>query len=633
MSECFYKTKSFSLLLLGHAAKYSQPRMTEQPPADAGKEAFALYEAGKYRESIELCTRLLKGSDDTSLAVLVATNLFALAEYDEAEAYLRDLLRKMPDSSYLYSFLGRVLSAKGDDRAIAAFAKAVQLDPTNEEALRAYATYFSGKNDQASAILILSPLARISGKKNDVRALIRALIECDRGEEALSTYQELLGGTGADAEYIDALMVAGRPRDAAAASIKTFRKTHDPAYLRQYLAALSAFDRPAALKIFPGYLEKAQDDDLLFDYVLLLKAEGRYREALEACERLLMRSSHPIHQLVACELIAATGQTELAKEGYEELIRDEIADLNDLETFELSVAAYEQFLRKAYAPETVPECYLETVSKDPNVVSLSKTGWFYASFGDTDTARDWLYRAYRLDFLNGGIEYARFLAEQGETRECEKILIHILTSTQRTADLVKVAEAVLGGDGKGGAGRRRLLDTLVGKFSTETDHLGPEGTEVFAKVCLRAAGEALDAGDYGRCKEYCLHGLDLSRACTEEFFDLVRRCKEATVAELPVFPFEGAAAGAAGARTSQAGGETQDDREPDLGLDEREKALVAFLRQHRETNEEELRKVLGTRRVSGVVNRLIKKANDAGVSLIEKQGMGEHGEVYVYCGK
>lgn len=604
--------------------------MTDQPPADAGKEAFALYEAGKYRESIDLCTRLLNGSDDPSLAILLATNLFALGEYDEAEAHLRDLLRKMPDSSYLHSFLGRVLSARGDGRAIAAYARAVQLDPTNEEALRAYAAYFSGKSDQMSAVTILSALARVSGKKEDARALIRTLIDAGRGEEALSAYQELLGGSGADIEYIDALMVAGRHRDAAAASVETFRRTGDPAFLRQYLAALSAFDRPAALKIFPRYLGDTPDNDLLFDYVLLLKSEGRCREALEACERLLTRSPHPIHQLVACELIAATGQTELAREGYEALIREGISGMDDPETLEMAVAAYEQFLRKAYAPETVPACYLETVSRDPNVVSLTRTGLFYASFGDMDTARDWLYRAYRLDFLNGGIEYARFLARQGETRECEKILIHILTNTQRTADLVKVAEAVIGGDEGGDGGRRRLLDALVRRFSTESGHLGPEGTEVFARVCLRAAREALAAGDYVRCKECCLHGLDLSRACTKDFFDLIWRCKEATVAELPVFPYEGAGAG-----TGVAGGDRdkKDVDEPDLGLDERELALVAFLRQHRETNEEELRKVLGTRRVSGVVNRLIKKANDAGVPLIEKQGMGEHGEIYVYCGK
>ena len=621
--------------------------MTDQPPADAGKEAFALYEAGKYRESIDLCTRLLNGSDDTSLAVLVATDLFALGEYGDAEAHIRDLLRKMPGSSYLHSFLGRVLAARGDGRAIAAYARAVQLDPANEEALRAYAAYFTGKSDQMSAVPILSALARASGKKEDARALVRALIECGRGEEALDAYQELLDGSGADAEYIDALMVAGRHRDAAATSVEMFRKTGDPAFLRQYLAALSASDRPAALRIFPRYLEDTPDDDLLFDYVLLLKSEGMCREALEACERLLARSPHPIHQLVACELIAATGQTDLARECYEALIREEIAGMDDPETLEMAVAAYEQFLRTAYAPETVPACYLETVSQDPNVVSLTRTGLFYASFGEMDTARDWLYRAYRLDFLNGGIEYARFLVRRGETRECEKILIHILTNTQRVADLVKVAEAVIdGGDGTGtgtGGGGRRVLDALVRKFSTETDHLGPEGTEVFARVCLSAAEEALEAGDYVRCKECCLHGLDLSRACTQDFFEIMRRCKEATVAELPVFPFEGGSAGAAtgtGAAGRGGGGATAADRGgkndvegPDLGLDEREEALVAFLRQHRETNEEELRKVLGTRRVSGVVNRLIKKANDAGVALIEKQGMGEHGEVYVYCGK
>lgn len=604
--------------------------MTAQPPDNAGKEAFALYEAGKYRESIDLCTRLQNGSDDTSLAILVATDLFALCEYDEAEAHIRDLLRKMPGSSYLHSFLGRVLAVRGDGRAIAAYARAVQLDPANEEALRAYAAYFSGKDDQMSAVPILSALARASGKKEDAQALIRALIECGRGEEALSAYQELLDGNGADTEYIDALMVAGRHRDAAAASVETFRRTANPAFLRQYLAALSVFDRPAALKIFPRYLGDTPDNDLLFDYVLLLKSEGRCREALETCERLLARSTHPIHQLVACELIAATGQTELARGCYESLIKEEIAGMGDPETLEMAVAAYEQFLRKAYAPETVPACYLETVSQDPNVVSLTRTGLFYASLGDTDTARDWLYRAYRLDYLNGGIEYARFLARQGEMRECEKILIHILTNTQRADDLVKVAEAVVGGGDENGAARRRILDALVRKFAAETDHLGPEGTEVFARVCLRAAREALAGGDYVRCKEYCLHGLDLSRACTQDFFEIIRRCKEATVAELPVFPFEGGSASA-----GTAGGDRNkiDVDEPDLGLDEREEALVAFLRQHRETNEEELRKVLGTRRVSGVVNRLIKKANDAGVPLIEKQGMGEHGEVYVYCGK
>ncbi|MDK2973875.1 MAG: hypothetical protein PWP08_246 [Methanofollis sp.] len=593
--------------------------MTEVPSDDPRKEAFALYEDGRYRESIGVCARM---PDDASLAVLVAKNLLALGEYEEAEAQVLDLLVKMPESSYLHSFLGRVLAARGDDRATAEYAEAIQLDPKNEEALRAYAAYFTGPDDHRSAIPLLYALARLSRKRDDAIALMRRLIEAGEGEEALLVYEELLGSAGAEGEYIDALLVAGRHREAATASIQAFREKRDPAFLRQYLAAVTAFDRKGALKLFPHFLKDCPDDDLAFDHVLLLKSEGMCREALEECETLIARNPHPIYKLVACELIAAAGRSDLARQGYEGLIAEELHRMDDPESLGMVIEAYEEFLRKTLRPSTVPPCYLTTVSSDTNVVSLTRTGLFYASFGQTTEAAEWLYRAYRLDYLDGGIEYARYLAGQGEMRECEKVLMHILANIKQSADLVRVADAVIdaGTDWKG---MRRLIDALIDRFSAAVRTLGPGGIEVFARIYLCAAEEAFSIGDYARCKECSLRGLDMTRKNLNEFFDLIRRCKEATVAERPVLPF----------RTAASGRPADAEAEPDLGLDEREEALVAFLRQHRESNEEELRKVLDTRRVSGMINRLIKKASDAGVSLIEKKGMGEHGEVYLYCGK
>jgi predicted nucleotidyltransferase len=69
-----------------------------------------------------------------------------------------------------------------------------------------------------------------------------------------------------------------------------------------------------------------------------------------------------------------------------------------------------------------------------------------------------------------------------------------------------------------------------------------------------------------------------------------------------------------------------------LGLSEQEMKIVAFLRSHRTASEMDLRKMLGTRRVVGVVNQLIQKASSRGMTLISKKGVGEDGEVYEYTG-
>ena len=46
----------------------------------------------------------------------------------------------------------------------------------------------------------------------------------------------------------------------------------------------------------------------------------------------------------------------------------------------------------------------------------------------------------------------------------------------------------------------------------------------------------------------------------------------------------------------------------------------------------DLRNVLGTRRVVGIVNKLMQKAASQGLSLVEKKGVSEDGEVYEYTG-
>jgi hypothetical protein len=69
-----------------------------------------------------------------------------------------------------------------------------------------------------------------------------------------------------------------------------------------------------------------------------------------------------------------------------------------------------------------------------------------------------------------------------------------------------------------------------------------------------------------------------------------------------------------------------------MALSPDEQKILTFLATHRRASETDLRRLLGTRRVTGIVNLLIRKGATQGIMLIEKKGMSAEGEVYEYCG-
>jgi hypothetical protein len=73
-----------------------------------------------------------------------------------------------------------------------------------------------------------------------------------------------------------------------------------------------------------------------------------------------------------------------------------------------------------------------------------------------------------------------------------------------------------------------------------------------------------------------------------------------------------------------------DARVQTLDLDEKERKILEFLRDHRQASEMDLRTLLGSRRVVGIVNRIIQKAASQGMRVIEKKGISEQGEIYEY---
>jgi Flp pilus assembly protein TadD/ribosomal 50S subunit-recycling heat shock protein len=593
------------------------------------KEAFRLFEDGRHQESLQLCTILLESGRDSAVEVLAATNLYYTGKLEDAEVFFRDLAQKMPDSSYVHSYLAKVLEARKDEGAIAEFATAVHLDPTNQDALRSYAGYLISHRDYRGALPVLRRLVQLGKKPGDVQNLMRVLIEIGEPEEALTTHSVLGEDAAKTHEYVDALIKTGNFHAAAQSAYRMYRDTKDPALLRKYLDTLSRYDVPASLDAYSSYIQEDPDAEILFDYILLLKSKGDYGTALAVIATLLEHARDPVYRLLECDLLAALGQEEKALTAYETLIRDELVSKNDLDTLVLIISKYRQYL-KAHVPEdNATRRFLDIVSKDVNVASLLETARFYEDRGNVIDARSWYYRAYRADFLAGGLDYAKFLSAHGEERECEKVMLYILSNVKKGADVGRVATVILDKQGKMYQ-LKRLMEQLIKKLEERRATLNSEGLELLAIAFFIAATNAQEEMDYAGCKYYCLCGIDVMPAHTrairlEDYLQLIRVCKERSIADRPIMNAPQTKKRSVAVPKSQV-------ITDQLGLSEQEQKIVEFLRSHRKASEMDLRKLLGTRRVAGIVNQIIQKAASQGLSLISKKGVGEDGEVYEYTG-
>lgn len=601
--------------------------MTAPDKNDPKKEAFRLFEEGKYRESLAVCMALPAADRDAAVEVLVASNLFYTGKTGDAEVCFRDLLQKMPDSSYVHSYLGRILEAQGDEAAISEYATAVHLDPTNQDALRSYAEYLILQRDYRGALPVLRRLVQLAKKPDDVRHLMRALIEIGDADEALSLHTTAAGEGDRPREYIDALAGTKNFRQAAETASRIYRETKDRAILRKYLSCLSRFDVPASLEAYAVHTRGVPDCDILFDYIMLLKSTGDFSRALAETGNLLSHSRDPVYRLLRADLLAALDRHDAALATYEELVREELGSKNDLGTLGLVIGKYRAYLMQRMPAAAATERFLPIVSRDMNVASLLETARLYEDQNNETEARAWYYRAYRTDYLAGGPAYARFLSAHGEDRECEKVMLYILANVKKADDLIGVASVVL--DEPGGMYRlKRLMDTLVKRLEERRAALDSRGLGLLAMAFFITASNALEETDYPGCKYSCLCGMDVMPAHTtvilpEDFLRLIRICKEKSAADRPVMNVP---------RRHRKPAAPQPSVMDQLDLDGQEQKIVVFLRSHRKATEMELRTLLGTRRVAGIVNRLVQKAAKKDLTLIEKKGVGEDGEIYEYTG-
>ena len=606
------------------------------PDPAALSAALELFNAGKYDEVISFSS----GTADPALMLLSARSYAACGKYDIAESLLRSLVRIMPGSSYVHSYLGDVLLACGKEEAEAEYARAISLDAENIPAVRQYADLVISRGDLRGAIPALRTLVRHSGAEEDVRKLMRTLTSVGEAEEAAAIHRRNFGEDTCSVEYIEALMAVGEYQKALNLALRGWTETKDTAYLRLDLEALSAIDKDAAEKAYRSALDSFEEADIAddnvsairFSFVLLEKYRENYDAAEFELSQLLGPDADAVYHLLSAEIAAKKEDGERASAIYRSLIESLMAKDADWETAELVIDRYTAFLSAVRSKEEVAGVISVVLSVYPQAVCLAKIGEAYENAGASLQAKDWFYRAYRADYLRGGLAYAGYLKRSGACREADTVIRYIVTNAASVSDLEYAADVILNGDSalyQLEKSRGLVQKSLAGV----SERLTSKGREMLAAVYLYSAVDALECGNYEDCKWFCLSGIDVLPCYPEtisiqDFSDILARVKGRAISERPILM----------EKAAEASGETEEipqsgEEEILPNLDEREKKLLAFLREHREATEMDLRSVLDTRRVAGIVNGLLAKTAEFGVTLIEKRGVGERGEVYGYVGR
>jgi hypothetical protein len=299
---------------------------------------------------------------------------------------------------------------------------------------------------------------------------------------------------------------------------------------------------------------------------------------------------------------------------------------------ELIITRFKAFLGTTRNKEEIAGIISVLLSSYPTAICLTQIGVVYEEAHAITQARDWYYRAYRADYIHGGLIYAAFLKRIDEDRECETVVRYILANIISVTDVEFVADVVL--NGKEAMYRiPKIMEHMLASLISVLEKLSSNGREILTVYLFHAAENATERRDYEKCKWHCLLGLDVMPCYPEvikieDFAQLLSQAKNQALVEQPVLLKKNV-----WLKTTVDTGTEITPIADQLDLDEREQQVVTFLKEHREATEMDLRSVLNTRRVTGTVNGILVKAAEKGVKIIEKRGVGDRGEIYGYTGE
>ncbi len=583
--------------------------------------AQQLFEQGDYPFCLELIRAVPRHRLEIPLRIIEAVCLFCTGSLDEAELSLRDLKARVPDSAEVCLYLGRILEQKGDEGARAEYAAAVMLDPSQPEALRRYAQYLTSASDHPAALGLLYRLHAMTGQCMDLSTLMNCLIALGRPDLAIEEYHKA-GSPEECLSYLDAL--AADHRDDEIIRILDTMPAHpdDPLFSWRRLDALSRIEPSRADEEYLRLLKIHGSVGLAVRYIAFLSSAGMTREALGVWSTWCASSPDPGIRLLGVPLLLGSENHSRALRLCEEVLFEQ----EPIESDELSgwYHLYRNTLAEVSGKDEACRILLVRADSSCHPAFCLETAGLCEEIGDRENARRLYFQAFRSDLISGGLAYASYLARYGEIHEQEKILAYILKRVRKSRDLEKTARAVLSSPSPG----TEIVGHLARRFASDVRLLSTAGRDLYARtLCLSAEMSlATDSPDAG--VKACIAGLSVvpveSVEVAQSLFAVLISCKRRSLPDhIPSFLDSSSAIHPPVISLS----EVRFD-----WLDPAEEEVVSYLRKHRICHELDLRKVAQTRRVAGLMNRIMRKADEHGVLIAEKEGYSDFGEVYRYAG-
>lgn len=584
-------------------------------------EAFRLFEQEKYSACLDLVESIPPRLIDTRIRILEAICLYSTGSLEEAEVCLRDLKSRVPDSSEVCLYLGKVLERKGDEGARAEFAEAVRLAPAQTEGIRRYARYLTESGDHRAALCLLKRLVLLTNNGEDIATLMHCYYALKNFEEGVKQYKQAGKPEECFRIYLDLLFASGRYQELAD-EIKKSPNKHDPDLITLSCEALVHIDPDKADQEFLIYLRKKPSQELASHYVRYLESRGLIREALGVWSTWLAKSENPVYQLQGAPLIKSVSGPEQALELYSQvLFGKENQNHLDLNTW---LSSFRRLLVEIRGSTAALDEIIARIRPDLHpTIQIGIAEWCEDEKRHEDAKRLFL-QAFRSDLTKSGFSYAQYLGRNSDKREQKKILEYILKTIKKAKDLEIIAGKILTIPEP----EPDIISLLNQRFEGNVSLLSLQGRELYAHCLSLESEHELQEGSPDKALKHIMTGLSVvpvdANSVTESLFALLVSSKTQV---LPDFlPSQISPVTKSSFPVNTTG-------QISLSwLDSGEGAVVEYLRKHRVCNEMDLRKVAGTRRVAGLMNRIMRKSEEHGIHLADKEGYSEFGEVYRYAG-